>query len=87
MPGGSNRSYALEKPANLLTGFCLSIYDFFLPADRECFKTVWTAVFQFSAHLIWGPKLGKPGIFFVKYMYFMQTLFFVSILKICATLI
>ena len=28
---------------------------------REYFRSVWTTVYQFWAHLIWTPKLGEPG--------------------------
>ena len=28
---------------------------------RGYFRSIWTAVYRFWAHLIWKPKLGKPG--------------------------
>ena len=29
-------------------------------SSRGYFRSVWTVVYQFWAHLIWAPKLGKP---------------------------
>ena len=30
-------------------------------STRGYFRSIWTAVYQFWAHVIWEPKLGKPG--------------------------
>ena len=30
-------------------------------AIRRYFRSVWTSVYYFWAHLIWAPKLSKPG--------------------------
>lgn len=57
---------------------------------RGYFRSIWTTVYQFWAHLIWAPKLGKPGknLFSEsKYRHFVWILFFFSIPQKCVTLI
>ena len=42
--------------------------------NKGCFRSVLTAVYRFWAHLIWAPKLGKPGkksFFESKHRYFL----------------
>ena len=35
-----------------------------LITTRGYFKSIWTAIYQFWAHLTWAPKTVKPGNFF-----------------------
>ena len=50
---------SVDKTSNSNKTKCIHQQEKYL--NRGYFRPVWTAVYQFWAHLIWAPKLDKPG--------------------------